>query len=96
MTRPPHPRLVAMRRRILRIRQIVAGVAVAAFIALFSTVYVQMATGNDPALGSTATTAVASATTTTSSGETTSSEDTTSSEETTSSDETAAVTTAQS
>lgn len=52
----PHPKLVAMRRRIARIRRTVAAVAVSAFIALFSTIYAQLATGNDPVLASTTTT----------------------------------------
>jgi uncharacterized membrane protein SpoIIM required for sporulation len=51
----PHPRLVAQRRRIASIRRAVAALAVAAFIALFATIYVQMASGNDPALASTGT-----------------------------------------
>ena len=38
------------RHRILRIRRSVAVIAVAVFLALFATIYVQMATGNDPAL----------------------------------------------
>jgi len=81
---PPHPRLVALQRRVLRIRRTVVAAAVAVFIAVFSTIYVQMASGNDPALGS------ASATTT----ESTSTTSTTSSATTT--DEPAAVTTGQS
>lgn len=87
----PHPKLVAMRRRIARIRRTVAAVAVSAFIALFSTIYVQLATGNDPVLASTTTT-----TTTTESTTTDSSESTESTDSTTESEEEAAVTTAQS
>jgi hypothetical protein len=41
---------MTVRQRILRIRRSVAVIAVAVFIALFATIYVQMATGNDPAL----------------------------------------------
>ena len=41
---------MTVRHRILRIRRSVAVIAVAVFIALFATIYVQMATGNDPAL----------------------------------------------
>jgi hypothetical protein len=41
---------MTVRHRILRIRRRVAVIAVAVFIALFATIYVQMATGNDPAL----------------------------------------------
>ena len=44
-------RLAARRRRFGRIRRTVASAAVASFIAAFATIYVQMATGNDPALG---------------------------------------------
>ena len=83
----PHPKLVAMRRRIARIRRTVAALAVSAFIALFSTIYVQLATGNDPVLAST----TATTTTTTESAESTESTDST-----TETEEEAAVTTAQS
>ena len=55
-----HPRVIAMQRRIVLIRKVVAVCAVAAFLALFATIYVQMATGRDPVLG--ATTAHASTT----------------------------------
>jgi hypothetical protein len=54
-----HPRLVAMRRRVALIRRTVAACAVAVFIALFATIYVQMAAGHDPALASTTTTTTA-------------------------------------
>jgi hypothetical protein len=40
------------RARILRIRKRVAAASVIVFLALFSTIYVQMALGHDPALGS--------------------------------------------
>jgi len=49
---PPHPRLVALQQRVLRIRRTVVAAAVAVFIAVFSTIYVQMASGNDPGLAS--------------------------------------------
>ena len=55
-----HPRVIAMQRRVVVIRKVVAVCAVAAFLALFATIYVQMATGRDPVLG--ATTAHASTT----------------------------------
>jgi hypothetical protein len=42
--------MTAVRLRIQRIRRIVTACAVAVFIALFSTIYVQMASGNDPQL----------------------------------------------
>ena len=48
-----------VRARVLQIRRTVAAVAVTVFIALFSAIYVQMASGDDPALG-TGTTAAAS------------------------------------
>jgi hypothetical protein len=48
-----HPHVIAMRRRIARIRRLVAACAVAAFLALFSTIYVQMASGHDPGLAAT-------------------------------------------
>jgi hypothetical protein len=41
-----------VRRRVLQIRRTVAAAAVIVFIALFATLYVQMAAGRDPALGS--------------------------------------------
>lgn len=60
------PTLIARRLRVQRIRRAVSAAAVVVFIALFSTIYVQMAAGNDPALSrSTATAATSSATTTT-------------------------------
>jgi hypothetical protein len=55
-----------VRQRVLLIRRRVAAVAVTVFIAVFATIYVQMAAGNDPALASGATT---SATTSSSSDE---------------------------
>ena len=51
MTSTPHPAVAARRARVRRIRARVAAGATALFIALFSGLYVQMATGNDPALG---------------------------------------------
>lgn len=39
------------RARVLRIRRTVAAVSIAVFLALFATIYVQMASGKDPALG---------------------------------------------
>ena len=47
-----------VRARVLQIRRTVAAVAVTVFIAVFSAIYVQMASGDDPALG-TGTTAAA-------------------------------------
>jgi hypothetical protein len=47
---PAADRRQLMLRRISRIRRTVAGVAVALFLAAFLVVYVQLATGHDPAL----------------------------------------------
>jgi len=63
---PPHPALLARRARVRRIRARVAAGATALFLAAFSGLYVQMATGHDPVLG-TSTAQVASATTSSSS-----------------------------
>ena len=49
---PSHPALAARRTRFRRIRQSVLATAVAMFVAVFSTIYVQMATGQDPAVSS--------------------------------------------
>ena len=49
-----------VRARILQIRRTVAAVAVTVFIALFSAIYVQMASGDDPALGTGTTAATTS------------------------------------
>ena len=51
MTPPPHPAVAARHARVRRIRGRIAAAATALFLALFSGLYVQMATGNDPALG---------------------------------------------
>ena len=51
MTPPPHPALVAKRARVRRLRARIAAGATALFLALFSGLYIQMASGNDPALG---------------------------------------------
>jgi len=63
---PPHPALLARRARVRRIRARVAAGATALFLGAFSGLYVQMATGHDPVLG-TSTAQVASATTSSSS-----------------------------
>lgn len=44
--------LEARRRRIAQIRKTVATLSIVIFVALFGTIYVQMATGRDPVLGS--------------------------------------------
>ena len=46
-----NPRLAVRRRRVLTIRRTIAAAAVAVFLAMFTTIYVQMADGHDPALG---------------------------------------------
>jgi hypothetical protein len=56
--------MTAVRLRIQRIRRIVTACAVAVFIALFSTIYVQMASGNDPELATNTAKASASTSTT--------------------------------
>ena len=51
------PTLAARRARVARIRNTVTAVAVTVFLALFATIYIQMAAGKDPALGTTTTAA---------------------------------------
>ena len=65
----PHmsPTMQARRARVRQIRSTVTAAAVAVFIALFATIYIQMAVGKDPALGSSTSTAQVSATSTSSS-----------------------------
>jgi hypothetical protein len=64
MSLPDDSPLTRRRARVLRIRKMVAAIATAVFIALFATIYIQMAAGKDPALG----TSVAAAAPTQSSG----------------------------
>ena len=68
------PTLLARRARVARIRRTITAATVAVFIALFATIYIQMAAGKDPALGTSATTAQVSTTSTPSSGTTSSDE----------------------
>jgi hypothetical protein len=56
------PTMQARRARVRQIRRTVTAVAVTVFIALFATIYIQMAAGKDPALGSSTTSAQVSAT----------------------------------
>jgi hypothetical protein len=70
MTQTPHPALAARRRRIHTIRVRVAAGAVALFLALFSGLYVQMASGHDPALAKASSTQVVPATSSTPTGTT--------------------------
>jgi hypothetical protein len=65
---PPHPALAARRARVRRLRARVAGGATAVFLALFSGLYVQMATGHDPALGAKSAQVATTSTTTTTDG----------------------------
>jgi hypothetical protein len=58
------PTLQARRARVRQIRRTMTAVAVTVFIALFATIYIQMAAGKDPALGSSTTTAQVSETST--------------------------------
>jgi hypothetical protein len=48
-----HPKVAAMHRRMSLLRRRVMAGSVALFIALFGGLYVQMATGNDPAVNPT-------------------------------------------
>jgi hypothetical protein len=50
------PTMQARRARVRQIRRTVTAAAVAVFIALFATLYIQMAAGKDPALGASAAT----------------------------------------
>ena len=45
------PTLLARRARVRQIRRTVVAATVAVFLALFATIYIQMAAGKDPALG---------------------------------------------
>jgi hypothetical protein len=63
----------ARRARVRQIRRTVTAVAVTVFIALFATIYIQMAAGKDPALGSSTTSAQVSETSTPSATSTSSS-----------------------
>ena len=69
------PTLAARRARVARIRRTVAAATVAIFIALFATIYIQMAAGKDPALGTTATTAQVSTSSSSPSDDSTTSSD---------------------
>jgi cytoskeletal protein RodZ len=62
-------RLAAKRRRAWRIRRIVLAFSVAVFVAMFATIYVQLASGHDPALTASSKTAAVTAVTQTSSAE---------------------------
>jgi hypothetical protein len=61
------PTLQARRARVRRIRRAVTAAAVTVFIALFATIYIQMAAGKDPALSTSTSTAQVSSTSTSSS-----------------------------
>ncbi len=67
------PSMQARLARVRHIRRTVAAVSVAVFIALFATIYIQMAAGKDPALGSSTSTAQVSSTSTSSDSSTSSS-----------------------
>ena len=69
----PHPAIAARRRRVHRIRTRVAAGAVSLFIALFSGLYIQMASGHDPALANQTAQVSQATTSSSSSGGTTSS-----------------------
>jgi cytoskeletal protein RodZ len=57
-------RLAAKRRRARRIRRTVVAFSVVIFVALFSTIYVQLASGHDPALSASSKTVAAAKKTT--------------------------------
>jgi hypothetical protein len=61
------PTMQARRARVRQIRRTVTAIAVTVFIALFATIYIQMAAGKDPALGSSTATAQVSSTSSSSS-----------------------------
>jgi hypothetical protein len=69
------PTLTARRARVARIRKTVTAVAATVFLALFATIYIQMAAGKDPALGTTVTTAQVGTTSSSSSDDSTTSSD---------------------
>ena len=69
------PTMQARRARVRQIRRTVTAVAVTVFIALFATIYIQMAVGKDPALGSSTSTAQVSQTSTSSSDDSSASSD---------------------
>jgi hypothetical protein len=60
------PTMQARRARVRQIRRTVTALAVTLFIAVFATIYIQMAAGKDPALGPSAATAQVSETSTSS------------------------------
>jgi cytoskeletal protein RodZ len=86
----------ARRRRILRIRRTVVAISLAMFIALFSSLYVQMAAGRDPVLGSQTVATSSGASSGSGDDSSTSSDDSSTSSDSTatSTDDTAAATTA--
>ena len=69
------PTMRARRARVRQIRRTVTAAAVVVFIALFATIYIQMAVGKDPALGSSTSTAQVSQTSTSSSDDSSASSD---------------------
>ncbi len=91
------PSMQARLARVRHIRRTVAAVSVAVFIALFATIYIQMAAGKDPALSTSTTNAQVSATSTPTATATPSSSSSTSSSSSSSSDNSSgAATTSQS
>jgi len=86
----------AMRRRARRIRRSVAGLALALFVASFLTVYVQLASGHDPALVANARRRATASHATISTGESSSGTSASSSGESSEASSASAVTTSQS
>lgn len=80
-------RLAAKRRRARRIRQTVLAFSVAVFMAMFATIYVQLASGHDPALSASSKKAAASTATGSGSSESSSSNSTSSNSASTGSSE---------
>ena len=68
------PTMQARRARVRQIRRTVTAAAVAVFIAVFATIYIQMAAGKDPALGTSTSTVQVRATSTPSSSDDSSSQ----------------------
>ena len=64
------PTLAARHARVQRIRRAVSAATVAIFLALFATIYIQMAAGKDPVLGSATSISQVSSTSTPSSSST--------------------------
>jgi cytoskeletal protein RodZ len=76
-----HERAATRRRAVLKIRRTVVLVSVTVFIALFSTIYIQLAAGRDPALTAASQSGATSTATSSSSGSSSSTNDSSSEDE---------------